>query len=171
MPEKTVKKTATKKPVAKKTIAKPAAKKPAVKKAPAKKVAAPVVEPMSCGCKHDCACACAKKKCGFCNFLKKFIVFLIVFAMGFATANICCDGPRGKKFMRPEFENGCLVVKCEKMAEKVAMMDADKNGCVTREEFRDARRQMKRDARHQKKDASQPAAPVQAEEAAATVTE
>ena len=33
------------------------------------------------------------------------------------------------------------------MAEKVAMMDADKDGCVTRAEFRDARRHTKRGPR------------------------
>lgn len=146
MPEKSVKKTATKKPVAKKVVAKPATvKKPVAKKAPVKK--APVVEPMP-ACQHTCCeCACAKKKCAFGSFLKKFIVFLIVFGMGFATAKMCCMGPRGKMAPRPEFENGCLVVKCPKMAEKVAMMDADKDGCVTRAEFREARRQMKRGPR------------------------
>ena len=146
MPEKSVKKTATKKPVAKKVVAKPATvKKPVAKKAPVKK--APVVEPMP-ACQHTCCeCACAKKKCAFGSFLKKIIVFLIVFGMGFATAKMCCMGPRGKMAPRPEFENGCLVVKCPKMAEKVAMMDADKDGCVTRAEFREARRQMKRGPR------------------------
>lgn len=146
MPEKSVKKTATKKPVAKKVVAKPVTvKKPVAKKAPVKK--APIVEPMP-ACGHACCeCACAKKKCAFGSFLKKFIVFLIVFGMGFATAKMCCMGPRGKMAPRPEFENGCLVVKCPKMAEKVAMMDADKDGCVTRAEFREARRQMKRGPR------------------------
>ncbi len=147
MPEKSVKKTATKKTVAKKVVSKPATvKKPVAKKAPVKK--APVVEPMHSACQHTCCeCACAKKKCAFGSFLKKFIVFLIVFGMGFATAKMCCMGPRGKMAPRPEFENGCLVVKCPKMAEKVAMMDADKDGCVTRAEFREARRQMKRGPR------------------------
>ena len=104
MPEKSVKKTATKKPVAKKVVAKPATvKKPVAKKAPVKK--APVVEPMHSACQHTCCeCACSKKKCAFGSFLKKFIVFLIVFGMGFATAKMCCMGPRGKMAPRPEFE-------------------------------------------------------------------
>ena len=37
---------------------------------------------------------------------------------------------------RPEFDNGCLVVKCPKLEKMVPMMDADKNGCVTVEEFK-----------------------------------
>ena len=150
MAEKTTKKTTAKKTVAKKPVAKTTAtKKAAVKKAPVKKVAAaPVVEKFPCGCDKGCACGgecgCAKKKCTFGRFLKKLILVLIIFALGFASAKMCCNGKRGKMGPRPEFENGCLVVKCPKLAEKVPMMDTDANGCVTREEFRAARKAMKR---------------------------
>ena len=154
MAEKTTKKATTaKKPVAKKTVSKPAAtKKPVAKKAPAKKVVvAPVVEKSPCGCDKGCACggecACAKKKCTFGRFLKKLVLVLIIFALGFASAKMCCNGKRGKMGPRPEFENGCLVVKCPKLAEMVPMMDTDANGCVSREEFKAARKHMKRGPR------------------------
>ena len=159
MAEKTTKKATTKKTVAKKTVSKPAtAKKTVAKKAPVKKVvAAPVVEKFPCGCDKGCACGgecmCAKKKCTFGRFLKKLILVLIIFALGFAAAKMCCCDKRGKMGPRPEFENGCLVVKCPKMAEMVPMMDTDANGCVTREEFRAARKHMKR--------APQPEAPAE----------
>lgn len=149
MAENTTKKATTKKTVAKKPVSKPAAtKKPVAKKAPAKKVvAAPVVEKFPCGCDKGCACggecACAKKKCTFGRFLKKLVLVLIIFALGFASAKMCCNGKRGKMGPRPEFENGCLVVKCPKLAEKVPMMDTDANGCVSREEFKAARKHMK----------------------------
>lgn len=144
MAEKTTKKATTKKTVAKKTVSKPAV----AKKAPAKKVAvAPVVEKFPCGCDKGCACGgecvCAKKKCTFGRFLKKLVLVLIIFALGFASAKMCCNGKRGKMGPRPEFENGCLVVKCPKLAEMVPTMDTDANGCVSREEFNAARKHMK----------------------------
>lgn len=168
MPEKKVKKPVAKPAAAKKPVAKKApAKKTVTKKAPVKKVAAPVVEPMPCGCNHACACgekcACAKKKCSFGRFIKKLIVFLIIFAMGYAVAKVCNDGPRGKMKPRPQFENGCLVVKCPKMAEKVPMMDADQDGCVTRAEFRAARKAMKRGPKPAAPVADAPVAPEMAE--------
>lgn len=149
MAEKTTKKaTTTKKTVAKKTISKPVTTKKTVAK---KVVAAPVVEKFPCGCDKGCACggecACAKKKCTFGRFLKKLVLVLIIFALGFAAAKMSCCGKRGKMGPRPEFENGCLVVKCPKLAEMVPMMDTDANGCVSRKEFKAARKHMKRGSR------------------------
>jgi len=149
MAEKTAKKaTTTKKTVAKKTVSKPATTKKTVAK---KVVATPVVEKFPCGCDScdkGCACGgecmCAKKKCTFGRFLKKLVLVLIIFALGFATAKMSCCDKRGKMGPRPEFENGCLVVKCPKLAEMVPMMDTDANGCVTREEFKAARKHLKR---------------------------
>lgn len=163
MAEKSIKKPATKKTVAKKTVSKPAApKNVAAKKAPAKKVmSAPVVEMHECGCAHGCAChghCCGKKKCSFGRFLKKLVVFLIIFALGFATAKLCCFDKRGKMSFRPEFENGCLVVKCPKMADKVAMMDINKDGCVNREEFRAARKMKGHPGMRKHEKISQPSA-------------
>ena len=44
---------------------------------------------------------------------------------------------------RPTFENGCLVVKCPKMQQMIPMMDANHDGCVSKEEFGAHRKQMK----------------------------
>ena len=150
MAEKITKKTTAKKPVAKKTVAKPAvAKKPVAKKAPAKKPVAkkpvvtpiaPVVEPHACGCHHDGVCMCSKKKCTFGRFFKKLILIMIIFALGFVAAKMC--NHHGPRRPRPVFENGCLVVKCPKLAERAPMMDADGDGCITRAEFKAAKKQM-----------------------------
>ena len=143
MAEKTIKKTTTKKNVTKTA----ATKKTVAKKTPVKKaVAAPSVETHECGCAHGCACHghCGHKKCTFGRFVKKLIVFLIIFAMGFASAKLCCMNKRGRMAPRPEFENGCLVVKCPKMAENVQMMDKNNDGCVSREEFRAARKMFRK---------------------------
>lgn len=170
MAEKLVKKTATKKPVAKKTVSKPATAKNAAKKTPVKKttkVVEPVVETYPCGCKAGCACGghcaehvcCGKKKCTFGRFLKKVIVFLIIFAMGFAAAKMCCFNKPGKMGPRPEFENGCLVIKCPKMAERAEMMDTNKDGCINREEFRAARKMFKHKPQHAEPAPEQPETP------------
>ncbi len=138
MAKQTTKKT-TAKVAAKKAAVKPAAKKtvkPAVKKPVAK--SAPVIEKLPCGCDKGCACAGKCHKRG--GFFKKLVVFLVIFGLGFAAAKLCCC-EKGRKMMpRPEFENGCLVVKCPKMAKMVEKMDADKNGCVSVEEFKAAKK-------------------------------
>ncbi|MBE6461928.1 MAG: hypothetical protein E7006_03775 [Alphaproteobacteria bacterium] len=141
MPEKTTKKTTAKKTVAKKVAAKPAVKKAPVKKVAVQKVAPvavaePVVESHTCGCGcgHDCKCggACKCKKCGF---FKKFILLVIVFALGFAAAQMyTCK--RGNMMPKPEFENGCLVVKCPKLAEMAPKIDTNADGCISMEEFK-----------------------------------
>lgn len=148
MAEKSVKKTPAK-PAAKKTpVKKPVAKKAAPKKTVKSVSAAPVVETMPCGCDKGCACGghchehcvCHHHKGGF---FKKFILFLIIFALGFASAKMCCC-KKGCAFgPRPNFENGCLVVKCPKMQQMVPMMDVNHDGCVSKEEFRAHRKQMK----------------------------
>ena len=153
MAEKTTKKTSVKK-----TVAKPAtAKKVVAKKATVKKVAdikkvatAPVAEKYSCGCDKGCPCGgdctCAKKKCTFGRFLKKLILFFVIFALGFAAAKMCCCDKRGKFGPRPEFENGCLVVKCPKMVEKMAQIDINNDGCVDKSEFKAFKREMRKPA-------------------------
>ena len=138
MAEKTTKK------VVKKTTAKKApVKKTVTKKAPEKKVAAPVVETHKCGCDKSCPCGghceCKKHHCGF---WKKLIVVLVFFALGFATAKmIPC--PKHAKMPRPQFDdNGCLVVKCPKMLEKIGEIDINTDGCVDKAEFKAFKRSM-----------------------------
>lgn len=142
-----------KKPTAKKTVAKKTAAKPAAKKTVTKKVATPVVETLPCGCDKNCACAgkCHEHshcKCHHGGFWKKLVLFVIIFALGFASAKLCCCHQKHKMMPRPEFDNGCLVVKCPKLAQMVPMMDADKNGCVTAEEFKASKKHMRKMKRH-----------------------
>lgn len=99
------------------------------------KTIAPVAEHAHCCCEHKCAC-----KCHHSGFWKKLVLIVIFFALGFASAKLCCCKNVYKKMPHPEFENGCLVVKCPKLEKMVPMMDADKNGCVTVEEFKTAKK-------------------------------
>jgi len=148
MAEKSVKKVATKKPVAKKTVSKPAvAKKPAVKKAPVKKVAkaaapvveTPVAETLPCGCNHGCACGgdCKCHKHCHGGFFKKLILILVIFALGFVAAKMLGCNKHHGRMPHPEFENGCMVVKCPKLAEMVPAIDVNGDGCVSMEEFKE----------------------------------
>lgn len=144
------------KPV-KKTTTKPATKKAAVKKTTVKKVApAPMMEPMTHECQCGTGCQCGQKcKCGggckFGRFLMKLIMILIIFALGFATAKYLVGGckhmPRGP---RVEFTNGCLdmtSVKCPKLLEALPAMDINQDGCITREEYRAVKKEMRREIR------------------------
>ena len=98
-------------------------------------VAAPVATPEmhECHCGASCGCGCHHGK------FKKFIILLIVFALGFAVAKItCCRGHRHMPKMQPKFDNGCLVmdsIKCPKMVQDLRNADADMDGCISRAEF------------------------------------
>lgn len=132
-----VKKTVAKKPASAKTI-----KSTPAKKAPVKKIVVktPTQDKAPCGCDKNCACAgkCCKR-----GFWKKFILFIIIFALGFASANLIKCDKHGKFGPRPEFENGCLVIKCPKMAKIAPMMDADHNGCISKSEYKNAKKHMR----------------------------
>ena len=141
------KKTAT----AAKTVKKAApAKKTVAKKTVAKKAIAPELKPViiaapethECGCGNNCPCGC-KCGCRGVRFFKKFVVILIVFALGFVAAKMCCGGPR------PTFVNGCMdvaSVKCPKLQNALPMMDMDNDGCITKAEFKAFKHQMRRAA-------------------------
>ena len=137
MPKQTTKKSAVKKPAAKKVAVKPVAKKSVAKKA------VPVVEHAHCCCEHKCGC-----KCHHGHALKKLIAIIIIFALGFATAKMCGAHKMYKKMPRPEFDNGCLVVKCPKMAQMVEKMDANHDGCVSVEEFKASKKHMRHPRQH-----------------------
>ena len=157
MAEKTTKKAVKKTTTVKKTVAKKApAKKTTTKKAPEMKIAAPVVETHNCGCDKSCPCGghceCKKHHCGF---WKKLIVALVFFALGFAAAKML-PCPKRAKMPRPQFDdNGCLVVKCQKMIDKMAEIDINADGCVDKAEFKAFKRSMR-------KPAPMPEAPVEA---------
>ncbi len=140
MAEKSVKKVATKKTVAKKTVSKPAtAKKAVTKKTPAKKAEniAPVTEKFPCGCDQGCPCGgdCKCHKHCHGGFFKKLILILVIFALGFVAAKMLGCKHHGR-MPRPEFENGCLVVKCPKLAEMVPTIDVNGDGCISMEEYK-----------------------------------
>lgn len=140
---KTTKKTATK------TVAKKAPAKKAVKKAVKPVVAKPVVADIPAPERY---CHCTKRKRNTiltCTFIGSFLLGLLTYHLLFCPAHPHF-GPR------IEFVNGCANVesiKCPKMLQELPMIDADHNGCVTREELRAAKKEM----RHHKKPAGEPA--------------
>jgi len=156
MVQKTVKKTTAKPVAAKKSSAKKsvaASKKPSVRTAPASqmKMTEPVMNTHACGCGNNCPCG-AGCKCGgskFGRFMRKLVLFVIIFALGFAAAKMCCCGPRANG-PRIHFVNGCLdiaSVKCPKLIEALPAMDINQDGCITRDEFRAVKRQMRAEIR------------------------
>lgn len=162
----TVKPAAAKKAPAKKVVAKkPAAKKPA---APKKIVAAaPVAH--ECACGHNCQCGAECKchhGCKGARFLKKLVIFLVIFALGFAAAKLCPCNKRGMmRGPRVNFVEGCLdaaSVKCPKLVEALPAMDINQDGCITRDEFRAVKREMRREIREMQVQVSEEPAPVEA---------
>lgn len=143
MAQKTVKKTAAK-PAAKKPIA----KKATAAKAPVKKIIVKTPAPAhDCGCGANCNCA---KPCGCgcgcgCNagrVVKKLVLILAIFALGFATARVCCGcckkGMMHNRAPHMQFVDGCLdvaSVKCPKLMAVLPDIDVNRDGCITREEL------------------------------------
>ena len=159
MPQKTTKKAATK-PVAKKAPAKKPAKK-VVKPAP---VAKPVVAeiPMP-----DPYCHCTKRKRNMILtsvFIASFVLGMLVYGAFF------CGCPHHKHMPRPHFVNGCMdvtSVKCPKMLNDLPTIDANGDGCITKQELRAAKRAI----RHHEKPAPFEEPAVNVDEAIAPVME
>jgi hypothetical protein len=119
---------------AKKTVKKPTANKPVVK-------AAPVAE-HKCECGEHCHCH------GKAHWVKHIIVWAIIFALGMACGKMLPCGHKHKQMpkMHPVFVNGCLDVQSvtnPKLQEKLATADADNDGCISVEEYRTARKEMR----------------------------
>lgn len=153
------KKTVTKKTTAKKTTTRATSVKPAPKAVKTPKATTPCMEHIheckcgaNCHCGDNCQCG-AKCKCGgkFGRIVKKLIIALILLALGFAAAKLCCCD-KGMRGPRVQFaDNGCMVeetVKCPKLLELLPAMDINQDGCITREEYREIK--------HQLRNASQP---------------
>ncbi len=133
--------------MANKPTKKTAAKKQTVKKTV--KVAPEMVEEEihTCGCGDKCSCngkCSCHSGCG--HTFKKIIIAAIIFALGFAAAqllNTGCDCYRGKcpmagYRMQATFVNGCLdtsAVKCPVLLEKLPAMDTNQDGCISEEEY------------------------------------
>ncbi len=132
-PKKTTKRTATNR----KTVARTAP------------VMAPAPEMHECHCGTECRC---HRGCTFCHIVKKIVVFAIIFALGFATAKLCCMGSHHGMHRGPRahFVNGCLDttdIKCPKMLEALPAMDINQDGCITREEYKIVKHEMRREVR------------------------
>ena len=126
-------------------------KKTTVKKAPVKK-SAPVME-HECGCGENCKCHCH----GGAHWVKHIIVWAIIFALGMVCGKLFCCGNHGMKHMpkmQPVFVNGCLdmeSIKCPKMQEKLAAADVDANECISVEEYKAVKKEMRKEMRGGKK--------------------
>ncbi|MCM1294271.1 MAG: hypothetical protein NC311_01780 [Muribaculaceae bacterium] len=158
----TVKTTTVKKPVAKKAATKKVVKtstKPAATKAPkATAMVAPAAHECHCGPNCQCvsACKCSGRK--FARIIKKLIIALILLAIGFVAGSQLA-GHRGPRGPRIEFApNGCMIeesVKCPKLIEALPAMDINQDGCITREEFRAVKQQMRREVREMQVDVAE----------------
>lgn len=155
--KKTVKKVAAKPATVKKTTVKKSAakKKPAAKKVVVEdiKEVSPEVHECACGheckCGHDCQCAHRSGGAKFGRFMMRLIIVLIIFALGFAAAKFM-GGTCGLRGPRVDFDNGCLdvsSVKCPQMQSLLPIMDIDKDGCITREEYRAIKKELRRQMR------------------------
>ena len=133
------------KKITKKTVKKTTVKKAAVKKAP-------VIE-QKCECAENCKCHCH----GSAHWVKHVIVWAIIFALGMVCGKMVCCGGHGPKHMpkmHPVFVNGCLdmeSIKCPKMQEKLASADVDGNECISVEEFKAVKKEMKKEMRAHRK--------------------
>lgn len=124
------KQTKTTKKIVKKTAVKPA----------------PVAE-KTCACGKDCPCGCHKH--GAAHLLKHIIIWAIIFALGMVCGKMMDCGHAHKKMpqrLHPVFTNGCLdmqSIECPKMQE--ALLKADVNGdeCISVEEYRAVKKEMK----------------------------
>ena len=124
----------------KKTTKKVIAKKTAVKSAP--------VAEHKCMCGENCNCHCH----GSAHWVKHVIAWAIIFALGMVCGKMmnCNHGPEHMPKMNPVFENGCLKmdsIDCPMMREKLMTADVDGNECISVEEYKAVKKEMKKDMR------------------------
>lgn len=125
MPKKPVKKTTVKKTATRavKSVAMP---KPTVTEIPA----------------PDPYCHCTKRK--------RTVILTCTFIAGFAISQIFFCGCRHEHMPRPQFTNGCLdtaSVRCPKLLSELPVIDANHDGCITKQELRSAKKAMRRNKR------------------------
>jgi hypothetical protein len=134
--------TKTTKKAAVKAVKKPAVK--AVKKVAVK--AAPVKEP-KCECGENCHC----HHHGRTHLVKHILVWAIIFALGMLCGKmVCCHAPKHMSTMQPVFVNGCLdmtSISCPKVQEKLATADVDANDCISVEEFKAVKKEVRKEMR------------------------
>lgn len=125
----------------KKTVKKTTVKKSAVK-------AAPVAE-QKCMCGEKCNCHCH----GSAHILKHILAWAIIFALGMVCGKMltCGHGPKHMPKMQPVFVNGCLdmtSVECPMMREKLANADVNGDECISLEEFKAVKKDMRREHKY-----------------------
>lgn len=129
-------------PAKKSTTKKTVTKKAAVKRAAVKP--APVME-HKCECGENCKCHCH----GRAHFIKHIIVWAIIFALGMVCGKLVCCGHGMHKHMQkmhPVFVNGCLdmqSIECPKMQEKLASADVNGDECISIEEYKAVKKEMR----------------------------
>ncbi len=117
------------------------------KKAPVKP--APVME-HKCDCGRDCPC----HRHG--HFIKHLILWAIIFALGMVCGKMFCCGHHGFKHMpkmHPVFDNGCLrmnSIDCPMMREKLMAADVNGDECVSIEEYKAVKKEMRKEMREHK---------------------
>ena len=107
----------------------------------------PVME-QKCVCGENCRCHCH----GGAHWLKHLLVWAIIFALGMVCGKILCHGHchKGMPKMHPVFVNGCLdmqSIDCPKMQEKLATADVNGDECISVEEFKAMKKEMKKGMR------------------------
>ena len=125
---------------AKKTTKKTTVKRTAVKPAP--------VMEHKCSCGEECHCHCHGA-----HWVKRLVVWAIIFALGMVCGKMldCGHGPHKHMPQKnPVFVNGCLdmnSIECPKMQEKMMEADVDGNECISIEEYKAAKKEMKKEMR------------------------
>ena len=116
---------------------------------PVKKIAmkpVPVVE-QKCACGENCNCHCH----GRAHWVKHVIAWAIIFALGVVCGKMINCGHGHHKFMpqkNPVFINGCLdmsSIECPKMQEKIMAADVDGNECISIEEYKAMKKEMRKE--------------------------
>lgn len=124
----------------KKTTKKTTVKKTAVKPAP--------MAEHKCMCGENCNCHCH----GGAHWIKHIVAWAIIFALGMVCGKMldCGHGPKHMPKMHPVFVNGCLnmeSVECPKMQEKLMAADVNGDGCISIEEYKAVKKEMKKEMR------------------------
>ncbi|MCL2338716.1 MAG: hypothetical protein FWC51_02050 [Proteobacteria bacterium] len=110
-----------------------------------------------CGCDNGGGCCCGggygygwpRHRHGFWYWVGKMILMIVFFVLVWCTIRVACHcgGMRGRGGMmmnRPQMTfdaRGCLdtsAIKCPMMLQRVQAADANKDGCITRDELRAA---------------------------------
>lgn len=119
-------------------------RKPVAKKAPVKQMQ---MMEHKCECGENCHCHCH----GAAHWLKHLLVWAIIFALGMVCGKMvgCHHGKHMPK-LNPVFENGCLKmdsIQCPKMLEKMANADMNGDNCISLEEYKAIKKEMKQEMR------------------------